>query len=539
MNTILRNLVTVALLSAAALTGVANAQAPAAKPPAAPAPAPPRRLAPASPVTNVTVDGSEAMFTTMCALLAAGFEADVSAANWHPLRAQLRERMQHQQGPAVDAVREFYKKHQLADAGAMLSQYIWFGLVSGPSPKFQLTLRRDELPPEVIALEGFSEILSAYYQEQQIGRLWRELQPLYNRDIEHLHDSVSQIVFVVTNYLREIMNPANPRTFTIIVEPLVGRITNVRNFGDHYAIVLSGSDDLPADTVRHAYLHFLLDPLPLRYPHVIAVKRPLFESAAHAPRLVPDLKDDFASYFSECMVRAVELKLKRMSPSERQAAMDMDDADGYVLARPLFAALGNFERSEPSMKLFFPEMVRSIDLNAEAKRVQSIKFAPASVAPKQDETAAEAVARRSKLQPSTIPNDPEAIAALTEGERRIAEKNPRAAEASFQRVLAKYPDQIRAWYGIGLVALMDHNGSRAKEVFGRLTSGEHAATDDPMVLAWSHIYLARIYDDEGQAEQAKTEYQEALAVSGGPDQARQAAQKGLAAFNGSKPSERP
>ncbi len=492
-----------------------------------------------SPVTNVSVDGREAMFTTMCALLAAGFESDVSAANWHPLRAQLRERMQHQQGPAVDAVREFYKKHQLVDEGAMLSQYIWFGLVSGAAPKFELTLRRDELPPEVIALEGFSEILAAYYQEQKIGRLWRELQPLYNRDIERLHDSISQIVFVATNYLREIMNNANPRTFIVIVEPLVGRITNVRNFGDHYAIVLSGADDLPVDTVRHAYLHFLLDPLPLQYPHVVAVKRPLFESAARAPRLVADLKDDFPSYFAECTVRAVELKLKRMSPSERAAALDMDDADGYVLVRPLFAALAKFEGAEPSMRLFFPEMVRSIDVNAEAKRLQTIQFAPANAAAKTDETASEAVARKRKLIPSTIPNDPDAIAALTEGERRIAEKNPRAAEASFQKVLAKYPDQTRAWYGMGLVALMDHDGVRAKEVFGRLTSGEHAATDDPMVLAWSHIYLARIYDDEGQVDQAKAQYQEALAVTGGPDQARQAAQKGLAAFSGGKPPERP
>ena len=496
------------------------------------------RLRP-SPVTNVTVDGSEAMFTTMCALLAAGFESDVSATGWHPLRAQLRERMQHQQGPAVDALREFYKKHQLADEGAMLSQYIWFGLVSGPAPKFELTLRRDELPPEVIALEGFSEILAGYYQEQKIGRLWRELQPLYNREIERLHDSVSQIVFVATNYLREMMNNSNPRTFMVIVEPLVGHITNVRNFGDHYAIVLSGGDDVPTDTVRHAYLHFLLDPLPLQYPHVIAVKKPLFESAARAPRLVPDLKDDFPSYFAECMVRAVELKLKRMSPGERAAAIDTDDAEGYVLVRPLFTALGNFERSEPSMRLFFPEMIRSIDVNAEVKRVQTVKFATAAPAAKPDQTASEEVARRRKLAPSTIPNDPEAIAALTEGERRIAEKNPRAAESSFQRVLAKYPDQTRAWYGMGLVALMDHDGVRAKEVFGRLISGEHAASDDPMVLAWSHIYLARIYDDEGHAEEAKAQYQQALAVTGGPDQARQAAQKGLAAFNGGKAAERP
>jgi tetratricopeptide (TPR) repeat protein len=492
-----------------------------------------------SPITNVSVDGSEAMFTTMCALLAAGFESDVSAANWHPLRAQLRERMQHQQGPAVDAVREFYKKHQLADEGAMLSQYIWYGLVSGAAPKFDLTLRRDELPPEVIALEGFSEILSAYYQEQKIGRLWRELQPLYNREIERMHDSISQIVFVATNYMREIMNNSNPRTFIVIVEPLVGRITNVRNFGDHYAIALSGGDDLPTDTVRHAYLHFMLDPLPLQYPHVVAVKRPLFEAAAHAPRLVADLKDDFPSYFAECLVRAVELKLKRMSPSERAAAMDRDDEDGYVLVKPLFTALGNFERSEPALRLFFPEMVRTIDVNVEAKRLQTIKFAPANSEKKTDLTASEDVARRKRLTPSTVPNDAEAIAALTEGERRIAEKNPRAAESSFQKVLAKYPDQTRAWYGIGLVALMDHDGVRAKEVFGRLTSGEHAATKDPMVLAWSHIYLARIYDDEGQADQAKAQYEQALGVAGGPDQARQAAQKGLAAVNTGKPQERP
>ena len=500
---------------------------------------PPRPRPQAAPATNATIDGSEAMFTTMCALYASGYEGDVSADNWTAFRARVRELTRKQQGPAVDAVREFYNGHQFRDPGAMLSRFVWFGLVSGPAPKFQPVMRRDELPPEVLDLEGFSEILSAYYTEQKIGALWKDVQPVYLREIERLHDPASQILFVATTYLRELPDPAEPRMFSIIVEPLVGRITNVRNFGDHYAIVLSGSDDLPADTVRHAYLHFLLDPLPLQYPHVVAVKKPLFDSAARAPRLVADLKDDFPSYFAECTVRAVELKLKRMSPSERAATLDIDDADGYVLVRPLFAALAKFEGAEPSMKLFFPEMVRSIDVNAEVKRLQTIHFAPANPAGKADETASEAVARKRKLVPSTIPNDPDAIAALTEGERRIAEKNPRAAEASFQKVLAKYPDQTRAWYGIGLVALMDHDGVRAKEVFGRLTSGEHAAADDPMVLAWSHIYLARIYDDEGQVDQAKAQYQEALAVTGGPDQARQAAQKGLAAFSGGKPPERP
>src|SRR6266403_202666 len=263
-------------------------QTPTAPSAQAPASRPRTRTAPQS---TVSVDGSEAMFTTICALLAAG-----------------------------------------------------------PAPAFQPVLRRDELPPEVIALEGFSEILSNYYQEQKIGQLWRQVQPIYNREVERLHDPVSQIVFVASGYLREILEPSGPRTFAIVVEPLVGRITNVRNFGDHYALVLSGGEEIPADVIRHAFLHFLLDPLPLMYPHVTAVKRPLFEKAATAPRLAPELKDDYASYFAECTVRAVELKLKRISPGEREAAMSRDDEDGYVLVRPLFGALPKFENSEPSMK---------------------------------------------------------------------------------------------------------------------------------------------------------------------------------------------
>ncbi|HYL61588.1 MAG TPA: hypothetical protein VE077_03125 [Candidatus Methylomirabilis sp.] len=516
------------LCAAAVLPLTANAQVPL-----------PRPRPQTAPVTNVTVDGSEAMFTTMCALLAAGFEADVSADNWQPFRAQIRERTQHQQGPAVDALRDFYHQHETTDAGEMLSRYIWFGLISGPAPKFMPVLRRDELPPEVLGLEGFSEILSGYYKEQNIGQMWKQVQPVYNGEIERLHESISQIVFLAAGYLREIQDPSNPRTFKIVVEPLVGRITNVRNFGDQYSIVLSGSNDIPSDVVRHAYLHFLLDPLPLQYPHVVAVKRPLYEQAARAPRLAADLKDDFPSYFAECTVRAVELRLKRMSPGEREALMDRDDADGYVLVRPLFLALANFEKSEPSMKYYFPEMVRAIDTATEAKRIEAVKFAPGESAAKADDPASEEVVRLRRAMPTTVPNDPEAIAALTEGERRIAEKSPRAAEASFQKVLAKYPEQTRAWYGLGLVALMEHDGARAKQVFGRLTAGEHAATQDPMVLAWSHVYLARIYDDEGQAELAKTEYQAALGVDGGPEQARQAAQKGLGASAVQKPMERP
>src|SRR6266446_6047355 len=285
MKKLQQQLVMIGLCAVMALPTSGQAQAPVpaqvqtqtAPPVQAPQPQLRTRTAPQS---TVSVDGSEAMFTTMCALLAAGFESNVNSDNWTAFRAQMRERLRQQQGPAVDAVREFYRQHELRDPGATLSRYLWFGLVSGPAPAFQPVLRRNELPPEVIALEGFSEILSNYYQEQKIGQLWRQVQPVYNREVERLHDPVSQIVFVAAGYLREILEPSGPRTFAIVVEPLVGRITNVRNFGDHYALVLSGGEEIPTDVLRHAFLHFLLDRLPLTYPRVVAVKRPLFEKAA-------------------------------------------------------------------------------------------------------------------------------------------------------------------------------------------------------------------------------------------------------------------
>ena len=510
-----------------------------------PAPSPSRAQAPAAASrarapeeTSVTVDGSEAMFTTMCALLASGFESNISSDNWTPFRAQIRERLRQQRGPAVDAIRQFYRQHELHDPGATLSRYLWFGLVSGPAPAFQPILRRDELPPDVVALLGFSELLSSYYQEQKIGELWRQVQPIYSREIQRLQEPLTQIVYTSSGYLREILDPNSPRKFNVVVEPLVGRITNVRNFGEHYALVLSGGEDIPLDVVRHAFLHFMLDPLPLMYPHVVAVKRPLYDTAAKAPRLVDDLKDDFPSYFAECTVRAAELRMKRMSPGEREATLSRNDADGYVLVRPLFTALADFEKSEPSMKRYFPDLVRSIDEKAEAKRIAGITFAPAD-ATETDSAAVEAVARAKKALPTTLPDDSEAISALTEGERQIAAKNPRAAEAAFQKVLTKYPDQPRAWFGVGVVAYMNHDAARAKQVFGRLTSGEHAATGDPRVLAWSHVYLARLYDYEGQASEAKAEYESALAVEGGPEEAKQAAQKELAASANDKPTSQP
>src|SRR5260370_174521 len=157
-----RQMMLIGLCVVMALPAAGQAQAPvpakvqSQTPPPKQAPAPlPRTRTRTAPPSTVSVDGSEAMFTTMCAMLAAGFESNISSDNWTAFRAQMRERLRQQQGPAVEALREFYRQHELRDPGATLSRYLWFGLVSGPAPAFQPVFRRGEFPPGMISLQGF------------------------------------------------------------------------------------------------------------------------------------------------------------------------------------------------------------------------------------------------------------------------------------------------------------------------------------------------------------------------------------------------
>jgi len=50
---------------------------------------------------------------------------------------------------------------------------------------------------------------------------------------------------------------------------------------------------------------------------------------------------------------------------------------------------------------------------------------------------------------------------------------------------------------------------------------------DPRMLAWSHIYLGRLYDVNDERQKALTEYQAALTVRDAQPDTKAAAEKGL------------
>jgi hypothetical protein len=334
-----------------------------------------------SSVMGVSVEASEQVFSTMCALDAAGFNSDESTLAEMPSRLALRTELLTIQGPATDALRDFYRDHKLNDPGETLSRFITFALVVGPPPRFNYLLEHEVLPPDVLAIEEFQEILQNFYKEAHLDLRWQRVQPEYERAVGRDQSPVRRIVIVSNGYLREIYNPKFGHTFTVYVEPLVGARTNFRNNGDHYAIVIGSGPEFPTAEVQHAYLHFMLDPLPLKYRNVLMQKKGILNAAALAPRLPVEYRSDFLAFSDECLIKSVELRIRHLKPEELEKALVENDRAGFVMVRPFVAQLQKFEKSEPAMSLYFPDLIAGIDVEAERKRLQNFAFASESDAP--------------------------------------------------------------------------------------------------------------------------------------------------------------
>jgi tetratricopeptide (TPR) repeat protein len=353
---------------------------------------------------------------------------------------------------------------------------------------------------------------------------WAIVEPEYERAQAAYGSPVRRIVEVTNGYLREVLKASLGRTFTVYVEPLVGKRTNFRNFGDAYSIVVGTPSPLPLDDVQHAYLHFMLDSLSLKYRNQIETKHALLNIAARAPRLPVDYHDDFVDFTDECVIKAVELRLRKLSADQLEAALKDDDQSGFILVRPLVQQLQKFEKAEPSMSYYFPDLIAGIDVEAEQKRLQAVTFAPPEATPPQKHGA---------TAPSGNEFDEGRL--LAEGDRAIALKDADGAKKAFEQVLAKDPSQPRALFGTAVASIQTGDADAAKVNFEKVIaafassggSKEAASGFDPGLLAWTHIYLGRIFDVEEDRESAIKEYQAALAVVGAPETARVAAQRGV------------
>ncbi len=467
----------------------------------------------AAPAQLGQLDASPTLFTVMAAMNAAGYDAEVDSPNSHPLRKAIREELAKRNIPVLPALKEFFAAHRKRTDTAELGQYISFALSSNAPPNFGFKFREMDIPPDVTSLSGLTPLLVQFYKQADIGQLWQGSQRAIDQYIERYHAPVSDAVFQVNVYLRQQTSGFTGRHFQVFLE-LLGAPNQVqtRSYGDEYTIVVTPSAELRTFDVRHAYLHYLLDPLALRYHEVLDRKKGLADHAQRAQALPDSFKDDFQSLTTECLIKAVEARL-----DHKPDLVDADLKQGYVLTPYFFEALRAFEAQDQAMVLYYREMVSAIDLVKEDARLSAVVF---------DNQAAEArVVRTQAPAPAPAPATG-AAKTLEAADALYKTQDYDKAKAQYLAALEQTDDNgvhAAAYYGLARIAVRQNDPDAGERLFHKTLD----LNPEPFVKGWTLVFLGRLSLASGDQDQASKYFQSALSLGGASEEARQAAQQGL------------
>jgi tetratricopeptide (TPR) repeat protein len=454
------------------------------------------------------------LFSTLAAINAAGYDVGMDSPlnARYRIRSQIRDVLAKRNIPCLAELKAFYKEHKKASDTADLSQYISFGLVAGGPPNFAVNTA--ELPPDVQALAGFSDLLSRFYKEADLNELWRRAQPAFSAAIANYQDSVINSIFETDGYLR---NPSGylGRGFQIFID-LLGAPdqVQVRSYRDDYFVVVTPTSSPAIDEIRDAYLSYALDPLSFQYIHAIDEKKALQKIAQEAPALDLAYKDDFTLLVTKCLVKAIDSRLMHAGAEQRQAFVNNAVRQGFILTAAFAELLPQYEKSQDSFRLFYPDLIAKIDVKKEEKRLKNVEFAKSA--------PVRIVAPPAKLQLSPA----EQLLASAEG--LFQQHDTANAEKAFKQATQQTtnPELLgRAYYGLGLIALEEKHWDEAVSLFQR----ELEKSPNSAAGAWSHYYLGQLDLKAGDPAQAVAQFKLTLATEGVSARARQAAEEAIQA----------
>jgi tetratricopeptide (TPR) repeat protein len=462
----------------------------------------------AAPAERGQLDANPTLFTVMAALNATGFDADVNSPNNHPLRDAIRAELAKRDIPSLPELKRFFEIHRRKTAADELSQYISFALNAADPPNFEIKARELDLPPDVTPLLPLSGLLARFYKEGGIEDLWNRSQAAIDQYAERYHAPVSKAVLEVNSYLRHQTSGFQGRRFQVYIELLAPpNHIQTRSYNE-YTIVVTPSAEPQIAEVRHAYLHYMLDPLATRHQEILMRKRGLGDHAQRAATLAESYKSDFLLLATESLIKVIESRLDRKPETAVEALKQ-----GYILA-PYFAeALPIYEKQEQGMLVYFPDLVMPIDLRREEARLAQVEFQSAAV---------------QQAKPAPLPPPPLAGAekTLDEAEQLYTARDLEPAKQQYLRVLQETDDKpmhARAYYGLARIAALQKDPEVAERLFQKTIE----SAPDPQVKAWALVYLGRLADAAGEREQAVNHFRSALEVEGASAAARQAAEQGV------------
>ncbi len=463
------------------------------------------------------LDGSKSLFAVLAAINVAGYDAELNSASTHPLRTQLRQSIASRDLKSVRYLKQFFEAHKKPDSRDELSQYITFALsVDGP-PDFKWRYPTDRTPPAANALDELRPLLADFWKEAELERDWKAAQPAYDSIIERYHGPVTDALLQANLYLRNPTSGSRGRRFQIYID-LLGAPNQVhtRSLTDDYFVVVTPSAHPRVKDIRRAYLHYLIDPMAIRATESITRKKQLCYLAENAPVLSEVYKQDCVLLFGMSLVRAVESRLDH-APEEADEAM----REGFVLSRYFADTLAGYEKQELSMRLNLPEMIDNIHVKKEQERIAAIQFL--------DKPVEHVVQAQAPPQVAANPLELQ----LEEADKLIRAHQTEGARSIFRTVLqqpAPKPLHARAYFGLARAAYLEKDPELSKALFEKTLTLEPEAFEK----AWTHVYLARLATIGQEPAEAVAQYEAALAVVGGSEPARKAAQTELEAARGRK-----
>jgi len=463
---------------------------------------------------KVTLETSETLFSVMAALNACGYNQELSSSS--PVRAKIRAELAQgteassEAAGARDQLCQFYRDHRQADAGLDLAQYVSLALNLGSPPKFATLISDADIPPDAANVRGLAPLLATYYEQENLHAIWQAHQPGYEQMVAQFHDTVSKMILATEVYLKLPMSSYVGRRFTIFVEPLAapGQV-NARNYGSDYFIVVAPENAvLPLGEIRHAYLHYVLDPFALKRANAMKRLEPLRAAVQRAP-IDASYKRDVSLLVTESLIRAIEARTLRdgkATEAQRWEFVHASVEEGFILTEHFYQQLVQFEKTPESLHNAYPDFLFTIDVGREKKRAQAVSFR---------RQAASELVHTGKVRSA----DPLEVAEerLTSGDLNGARQLAGDALASPQQ------DHARALFILARAATLGRDMPGARTYFERTLE----VAREPRMVAWSHIYLARILDLQENREEALQHYRAALAAGDDKPDTKTAAERGL------------
>jgi tetratricopeptide (TPR) repeat protein len=480
--------------------------------------------------TKAQLEVSETFFTLAAALNSCGYDAGLESSI--PLRQAVRTEVRGAlaQSPearqAGNAICQFWIDHQLPGKDNDVTPYLSLALELGSAPEFASIIPEADLAPDAGRVLGVISLLKKFYPAAGIHALWQKHQPEYQALVNQLHDPVSQLLTQTDLYLKVPFSNYPGQRFVVYMEPLLSPSqVDSRNFGSNYFMVVSPDHEkhVRFPEIRHTYLHFVLDPMALSHGNTLKQLEPILEDVRTAP-MAQAFKNDISLMVNECLIRAIEARttIARSNEAARNAYVQRSVEEGFVLTRVFYDQLSNFEKDSTGLKNAYGNLLHNVSLERERKRARDVVF--------RDQATPEIV---SAVQPA--PNEERL---LDIAEQKLAAGDRDGAQKLANEVLqhnhgGEAPGH--AVFILARIATLTGKMEDARLSFEQAVGSVH----DSRMLAWSHIYLGRIYDIQEKRNVAVEHYRAALAAGDPSADIQSAAERGLTAPYQAKKAAKP